>query len=98
MYIETQRRSTLPQRVEQALDDLSTLTEHQVSDWLMTYEDQEVPFSEQAFRDRVPLSPAEYRKRKEQDLNEMRTAAGIDTKSIFTPDRELQKLQSAAGI
>jgi hypothetical protein len=64
----------------------------------MHYDDQTVPFSRESFDRMVPLSPKEYRVRRENDLNEMRTAAGIDTVPVFERDRDMRQLQSAAGI
>jgi hypothetical protein len=47
----------------------------------------------------VPLTPKQYRDRYDQDLNEMRTAAGMPTKRIYNKDdKDLQSIQSAAGI
>ena len=46
----------------------------------------------------VPLSPKEYRLRKEKDLNEMRIAAGMDPKQIFEREQDIRQLQAAAGI
>ena len=99
VYIEMRRRSTAGHKIAEALDDLNTLTEFEnASDWTMHYEDQEVPFSRETFDRLVPLSPKEYRERKEQDLNEMRVAAGVEPKQIYDRDQDIRQLQSAAGI
>lgn len=98
VYIEMKRRSTAGQRLTDALTDLETLTEFDVTDWSMTYDDQTVPFSQSNFDSMVPLSPKQYRKQKEQGLNEMRQAAGLDIKPVYELDRDLRSLQSAAGI
>jgi len=99
VYVEMQRRSTAGQKVTDMLDDLSTLTEYQLSDWTMHYDGKEYPFTKEQFDRLVPLSPAQYRKVKEQDLNEMRAAAGVPTISTYDrDDRNLKALQSAAGI
>jgi hypothetical protein len=99
VYVEIRRRSTAGAHVETLIDDLGTLTEFDKGDWTMHYRGKEVPFSRDEFDRIVPLSPKTYRKRYESDLNEMRTAAGIETKRIYDPkDRDLQAIQSAAGI
>jgi hypothetical protein len=47
----------------------------------------------------VPLTPKAYRDRYEQDLNEMRVAAGLPVVATYDKqDRDLQTIQSAAGI
>jgi hypothetical protein len=99
VYVELRRRSTAGAHVATLLDDLNTLTEFQGSDWLMHYKGQEVPFSEETFERMVPMSPRAYRERYENDLNEMRTAAGLPVKSLYERDNpELRELQSAAGL
>jgi len=98
VYIEMRRRSSAGARLVDAIGDLETLTELKPADWTMHYGDQTVSFSRESFDRLVPLSPKEYRARKESDLNEMRSAAGIDTVPVFERDRQLRQLQSAAGI
>jgi hypothetical protein len=44
------------------------------------------------------LSPKDYRKQKEKDLNEMRVAAGVPPKQIYERERDIRQLQAAAGI
>jgi len=98
VFIEMRRRSLAGQHIKDALSDLETLTELSVSDWLMHYDDQETEFSQEAFDRLVPLSPREYRRQKNQDLNPLRSASGIDVKSDYESTPEIKKLQSAAGI
>lgn len=99
VYVEIRRRSTTGANVETLLNDLNTLTEFDVADWTMHYRDQSVPFSREEFDRSIPLTPRDYRERMEQDLNEMRAAAGIETKKIYdAKDPAIQAIQSAAGI
>jgi hypothetical protein len=100
VYVEIRRRSTAGASVEQLLNDLNTLTEFQgAEDWTMHYRDKVIPFSRDAFDATVPLSPRAYRERYERDLNEVRVAAGMPVVTTYDRrDRELQKIQSAAGI
>jgi len=100
VYVEIRRRSTAGGHVEQLLDDLNTLTEFADSTaWTMHYKNKEIPFTRDAFDATVPLSPKAYRERNEKDLNEMRVAAGMPVVTSYDRrDRELQAMQSAAGI
>lgn len=99
VYLEMRRRSTAGQRVNEVLDDLGTLTEFKDSgDWTLHYQGKSYPFSRETFDRLVPLSPKDYRARKEKDLNEVRAAAGLDTKPVFERDQDIRQLQSAAGI
>lgn len=99
VYVEIRRRSTAGAQVEELLNDLNTLTEYNVDDWTMHYRGKMLPFSRDEFDRVVPLTPKAYRKRYDSELNEVRIAAGLETKAIYEKDdRELQALQSAAGI
>jgi hypothetical protein len=99
VYIEMRRRNAAPRQIEEILDDLSTLTEYDSDDWNMVYKKKRHDWSPETFAKLVPLTPNEYRQSVEGDLNEMRVAAGIDTKTIYTTvSKDLQALQSAAGI
>jgi hypothetical protein len=65
----------------------------------MHYRGKDVPFSRDTFDSTVPLTPKAYRDRYEQDLNEVRVAAGLPVITTYNKqDRDLQAIQSAAGI
>lgn len=99
VYVEIRRRSSAAANVEQLLQDLNTLTEFGPDDWTMHYKDQEMPFTREAFESVVPLSPRAYRERYESQINEVRASAGLPVKSLYdTKDRDLQRIQSQAGI
>jgi hypothetical protein len=98
VYIEMRRRSSIARNLATLIDDLGTLTEHSSNSWTMHYEDQDLPFSEEAFTKLVPTSPKKYREVKERDLNEWRAAAGIEVKQLYERERDIRQLQSAAGI
>jgi len=100
VYVEIRRRSTAGGHVEMLLNDLNTLTEFNDSeDWSMHYKGKDIPFSRDAFDATVPLTPKEYRKRYDSELNEMRIAAGMPTKPIYEKnDPAMQAIQTAAGL
>jgi len=98
VYVEIRRRSTAASHVHQLLDDLSTLTEFDVEDWSMGYDRKSSPFSQETFEKTVPLSPKEYRKKQDGDLNEMRIAAGLPVKTHYELDDDIRAIQSAAGL
>ena len=98
VYVEMRRRSAAPQYVAELIGDLETLTEHEATDWTMKYNGKTQPWSEETFASTVPLTPDEYRKTHETDLNEWRTAAGLPVKPIHNTKSDMKALQSAAGI
>lgn len=100
VYVEIRRRSTAGGHVEMLLNDLNTLTEFADSkDWNMHYKGKDYDFDTDTFDRIVPLTPKEYRKRVDGDLNEVRIAAGLPITSTYDKkDRALQSIQSAAGL
>ena len=99
VYVELRRRSTAGAHVETLLDDLATLTEFTPEDWTMHYRGEEVPFDRDTFDRLVPLSPSDYRKKFDGELNEMRIAAGVQPVDIYErDDPAIQAIQTAAGI
>lgn len=98
VYVEMRRRSTAADKVQQMLEDLTTLTDIDVDQWSVTYQDATEPFTPETFSRMVPDSPREYRQRRERGLDEMRVAAGLDVRTPVARDREILKLRSAAGI
>ena len=98
VYVEIRRRSSAPGAVQTLLSDLETLTEFEPKDWQMRYEGKTHPWSEEAFASVVPCTPNEYRRAHQDDLNEMRAAAGLAPKAIYEIDSDLRALQAAAGV
>ena len=100
VYVEIRRRSTAGAHVEELLNDLNTLTEYEkAEDWTMHYRGKEVPFSRDTFDRLVPLSPKAYRELHDQDLNEVRIAAGLPVVTNYDKkDPAIQAIQSAAGL
>jgi hypothetical protein len=99
VYLEMRRRNAAPGQIDEILKDLNTLTEYEPDDWIMVYKKKKHEWSPETFAKLVPLTPNEYRARTEGDLNEMRIAAGLDVKPIYTKvSKDLQAMQAAAGI
>jgi hypothetical protein len=98
VYVEIRRRSSAARHVNTLLNDLNTLTEFSLDDWIMHYEGTSQPWSEQAFETAVPMTPDAYRQTNQGDLNEMRVAAGLPVKLIHRPSAAVRAMQAMAGI
>jgi len=99
VYIEMKRRSNVGEKLNEILEDFSTLTEYgKSSDWTMHYRGESYPWSVETFNRVVPRTPKDYRREIESDLNEMRHASGIPVKQIYPRERDIKSLQSAAGL
>ena len=99
VYVEIRRRSTAGGNVAMLIDDLGTLTEFDSKDWTMHYRGKEVPFTRDTFDSMIPLSPKEYRKKFDAELNEWRVAAGVPTKDLYEKDDPaIRSIRTAAGL
>lgn len=102
VYVEFRRRSTAAKLVARILDDLESITEFKPDDWSVKYGEEVFPFSREMFEQSVPLSPQSYRELHmddEEELNEWRHRAGLDTKPLYEKfDADVEALQVAAGI
>jgi hypothetical protein len=98
VYVELRRRSNVGENINTLLEDLKTLTEHELDDWILCINEAEYPWSIEQFNKLVATTPREYRQQHEGDLNEMRIAAGLAPKKIYERDQILKALQHSAGI
>lgn len=100
VFVEMNRRSTVPARIVELLKDLKTLTNLKISEWTVQVNDEDYEPEEQILRQVIICNPNEYKieKEKEEELNEMREAAGLQTKPIYEKDSELKDFISKAGL
>ena len=101
VFVEMKRRTKVPERVVELLEDLETLTGMTVDEWEVTIDQKEYPADTEILKELIPISPHEYREENEdeKELNEMRHRAGLDTVNLHgEPDSELKAFISMAGL
>ena len=108
VFVEMDRRSKVPNRIITLLEDLQTLTGYKLKDWTVEIEGDELPAKEDVIREHMILNPNEYKEAKadeeeeeeelEDDLNEMRVRAGLETKLFYTEDEYIKNLKAMAGM
>lgn len=100
VFVEINRRSTVPSRIIELIKDLKTLTTLKLSEWTVQVEDEDYEPDEQILHQVIICNPNEYKmeKEKEDELNEMREVAGLATKSLYEKDQELKDFISKAGL
>lgn len=100
VFVEMNRRSTVPERIIELITDLETLTDLPLKDWTIIIDDEEYEPDESIIKQKITISPHEYRKdkEKEEELNEMRLIAGLSTKPIHQQDEYIRKIKSMAGL
>lgn len=102
VFVEMNRRSSVPERIIELLKDLKTLTDMKLTDWTIMVNNEEYEPTEEVLKQVIAISPHNYRveEEKEEELNEMRERAGLDVKPIHTSkqDAEIRAFKSIAGL
>jgi hypothetical protein len=100
VFIEINRRSTAPEKIIDLLKDLGTLTDYKLTDWTVTIDDEDYDANVDTLKQVMTLSPHEYRKQHEEDLNEMRSLAGVAAVTIYDnkKDQLLKNYIAKAGL
>lgn len=100
VFVEMDRRTKVPERIVEMLNDLSTLTDLKVTDWTVEVNEEEYDADTDVLKQVIILSPHEYREQKEneKELNEFRDLAGLENKKLFTDDAYIKTIKSMAGI
>lgn len=102
VFAEMNRRSTVPARIIELLEDLETLTDMKLSEWTIIVDDEEYEPTEEVLKQVIVMSPHNYRveEENEEELNEMRENAGLEVKAIYSDkqDAELKAFKAMAGL
>lgn len=99
VFVEMERRSKVPERIIEILEDLETLTNLELADWTIEINDMEIEADLDQLKANILLSPHLYRENKETELNEMRELSGIEPHKIYTEqDAEVKSFKAMAGL
>lgn len=101
VFVEMNRRTSVPDRIIEILDDLNTLTDIPLEKWVISVDDSDYNAEAEILKKVILLSPHEYRTEveKEEELNEYRTIAGLDNKRLYENiDEEIKKFIQAANL
>jgi hypothetical protein len=101
VFAEMNRRSSVPARLIEILEDLNTLTDLEVKDYTIEVDEHEYDANADVLKQVVVLSPHEYREKNDDqnELNEMRQIAGLNNKNVFENiDDEIRKYITNAGL
>ena len=103
VFVEMNRRTSVPERIVTLLEDLETLTDIPLKDWTVVVDDEEHEPDTEVLKQVITISPHQYRTEVEPDeeeLNEMRERAGLDVKAIHADkqDADIKAFKSMAGL
>jgi hypothetical protein len=109
VFVEMDRRTAVPERIIEMLEDLEPLTALNLDNWTVKVNDKEYGADKDVLKDAIILSPKEYKRikrkeEKENELNDMRDIAGLDHPSDeeeteeVQVDAELKEFINRAGL
>jgi hypothetical protein len=101
VFVELKRRIAVPERIVTLIEDLETLTGLTMDDWTVVVDETDYKPDVDSLQKVIAISPHEYREEEEneEELNEMRHRAGLDTVKMYgDPDSELKAFLSMAGL
>lgn len=103
VFVEMNRRSTVPERIIELLKDLKTLTDLKLDEWTIIVDDKEYKPEEETLKQVIICSPGKYREQEgddeEEEINEMRELSGLDPiKDLPEQDSELKAFKAMAGL
>lgn len=103
VFVEADRRSSLPENIVQLVDDICNLTEQSMEDWSVRYYKSAVdhPLTVEALTEIIPLEPDAYRQKFDNDKDELdalKAAAGVEVDTVAPTNEFTESLRVAAGI
>jgi hypothetical protein len=101
VFVEIDRDQSLPKHIMDLMKDLMNLTNQNLSDWRLRYqsnqEDHEV--SEESIKALCPTSSEDYkRKFGKEEIDKLKTAAGVKVDTKAPKNDFTESLRVAAGI
>jgi hypothetical protein len=101
VFVELNRRRSVPERIIELLDDLATLTGLKPTEYTIVVGDEDYEPEEDVLAKVIVTSPHDYRvdKEKEGELNEMRELAQLDNIDVYrSDDDDIKNYKMIAGI
>lgn len=98
VFVEMKRRSTVPERIVEMIEDLETLSGLSIDEWKVIVDESEHSADVESLKSVIILSPHAYRETEESadveqevEMNEVRHRAGIQPHKIFKEQDSLIK-------
>lgn len=101
VFVEMKRRTNVPEKITKILEDLETLTDRPAKDYTVVVNEEEYDADPSVLKQVIILTPNQYKREKGEDeeLNEMRSIAGLPNKRVYTDiDEEIKKYINNAGL
>lgn len=103
VFVELERSADLPSQIMEIMNDLMNLTEQTVDEWRVRYykSTTDHDLSEDSLKNIIALSPEEYERkynREQEDIDKIKTAAGVEVTTKAPKNDFTESLRIAAGL
>jgi len=101
VFVEMYRRNSVPAKIIEILEDLKTLTDMDADEYKIKVDGKLYSPKEEILKQVIVTSPHQYKVQveEEDELNEMRTVAGLDAVKLHEKqDEDIRALKSIAGL
>jgi hypothetical protein len=103
VFVEFDRSSELPEQIMQIMEDLMNLTEQSIDDWRVRYHKstKDLDLTIESLSQVIPLSPKAYSakyKEEQDELDSLKTAAGVEVDTVAPKNDFTESLRIAAGL
>lgn len=100
VFTELSRDKDAPKNILQMIEDMQNLTDIDVEEWRVRYykNHKEMPLSLEALESMIPTSPEAYNKLYGQEIDQLKTAAGMKVDTKAPKNDYTESLRNLAGI
>lgn len=101
VFVEIERSKELPGQILEIVDDLLNLTEQELSDWRVRYHTSHTDheLTKESLTSLIPLTSEDYKaKYGKEDIDKLKSAAGVEVKTKAPKNDYTESLRAAAGI
>jgi hypothetical protein len=103
IFVELDRTPELPQQIIEIIEDILNLTEQDISEWRVHYRKSTTDYdlTVEQLEKIIPLTPEAYDKkfeREQEELDALKTAAGVDVTTTAPKNEFTESLRIAAGL
>ena len=103
VFVELDRTMQLPEQIMEIINDLLNLTEQTIDEWRVRYHTstKDYPLTVESLSQLVVTTPEKYQKRFKQnqdELDNLKTAAGVKVDTVAPKNDFTESLRIAAGL
>jgi len=99
VFVEMNRRTKVPERIYEMLEDLEVLTGQLIEEWAIIIEGKKYPVEVEALKRVIILSPQDYRAKKEMEVGEDHPGEEAEKEiEAADVDKELSEMRNVAGL